>query len=126
MNNTKDFEVAVKNDKELNIGEHKWYGKEDQTKDHSIHDTGKGEPIVIRMFEFKLRPDLETLPSKEQILTPDYLKYLKTQLWSDALRMVLEPRVEITKETCRIFVPCQATTGNSFIDEPKLLQEWIK
>lgn len=124
MQNTKDFEVGIE-DKELKA-EHKWYGKEDQTENHSIHDKGKGEPIVIRMFEFKFRPDLQELPTKEQLLTPEYIKHIKNQLWGDALRMVLEPRVDITKEGCKIFVPCQATTGNSFIDEPKLLQEWLK
>jgi len=123
MQETKDFEVGIKDD-ELKA-EHQWYGKQDQTEEQSIHDTGKGEPVVIRMFEFKFRPDIETTPTKEQLLTPEYIKQIKTQLWGDGLRMVLEPRLDITKEGCKVFVPCQATTGNSFIDEPKLLQEWI-
>lgn len=120
---TKNFEVGL-HDEDLKA-EHKWYGKEDQTEDSSIHDKGKGEPIVIRRFEFKFRPDLQKEPTKEELLTPDYMKSIKAQLWSDGLRMVLEPRVSITKEGCNIFVPCQATTGNSFIEEPKYLQEWI-
>ncbi len=121
---SKNFEFALK-DKDLDAT-HQWYGKEDRTEDTSIHDTGKGEAIVIRMFEFKFRPDLEILPAKEQLLTPDYLKHIKTELWGDGLRMVLEPRVDITKEGCKIFVTCQATSGNSFLDEPKLLQEWTQ
>lgn len=120
---TNNFETVIE-DKDLKA-EHKWYGKEDRTDDSSIHDTGKGEPIVIRMFEFKFPPTLEVLPTKEQLLTPDYIKHIKTQLWGDGMRMVLEPRVQISKEGCKIFAPCQATTGNSFIEEPKLLQEWI-
>lgn len=118
-----NFEVDLE-DKELKAS-HRWFGKEDQTEDKSIHDKGKGEPIVIRQFEFKFRPDLEKLPTKEELLTPDYMKNIKTQLWADGLRLVLEPRVAITKEGCNIFVPCQATTGNSFIEEPKYLQEWL-
>jgi len=122
----KSFEVTVEKDEELGIGEHKWYGKEDRTDDKLMHDKGNGEPVVIRLFEFKFRPDLERLPTKEELLTPEYIKQLNTLLWADALRMVLEPRVEIKKEGCKIFVPCQATTGNSFLEEPKLLQEWTK
>ena len=119
-----NFEVVEENAIETN-SDIKWYGKEDRTEEKSIHDKGKGEPVVIRLFEFKFRPDLERLPTKEELLTPEYIKQLNTLLWADALRMVLEPRVEIKKEGCKIFVPCRATTGNSFLEEPKLLQEWI-
>ena|SRR3990167_5329761 len=126
MSNTKDFEFAVKDDNELGIGEHKWYGKEDRTEEKSMHDTGKGEPVLIRLFEYRFPPTLEILPTKEQILTPEYIKHIQVQLWSDGLRLVMEPRVFIDKESCKVFAPCQATTGNSFLEEPKLLQEWIK
>jgi len=122
---SKDFEFALAEDKEVGVEEHKWYGREDQTDESSMHDKGKGEPIVIRLFEFKFKPTIEKTPTKDEILTPEYLKDLKTQLWADGLRLVLEPRVEIKKEGCKVFAPCQATTGNSFIEEPKLLQEWI-
>ncbi len=123
MNNTFDF--LEKDAVDAPVKDIKWYGKEDRTEDKSIHDVGKGEAIVIRMFEYKFPPTLEVLPTRDELITPQYLKDLKTKLWADALRMVLEPRVEITKEGCKIFVPCQATSGNSFIEEPKLLQEWI-
>ncbi len=121
-----DFELMKEMDTELGIKEHKWYGKEDQTDTNLIHDTGKGEPIVIRMFEFKFPPTLKDLPTKEQILTPEYLKHMQTLLWADSLRLVTEPRVVIDKEGCKIFAPCQARTGSSFSEEPKLLQEWIR
>ena len=119
-----NFEVSLA-DEELKAS-HKWYGKEDQTEDASIYDKGKGEPVVIRRFEFKFRPDLEKLPTKEELLTPDYIKSIKHQLWGDGLRIVLEPRILITKEGCNIFVPCQATTGNNFLEEPKTIQEWTQ
>lgn len=119
-----NFEATLE-DKDLKAS-HKWYGKEDQTQDSSIYDKGKGEPIVIRLFEYRFPPTIAKLPTKEELLTPDYLKYVKTQLWGDGLRVVTEPRVNITQEGCQIFVPCQATTGNSFLEEPKYLQEWIQ
>ncbi len=103
----------------------KWYGKQDQTDYTDIHDTGKGEPVVIRLFEFKFRPDLTETPTKEQLITPEYLKHIDTLLWADALKRVLDPRVEITKEGCKIFVPCIAKSGQSHLDAPKLLQEWL-
>lgn len=124
MEQPKDFEVGI-HDEELQAT-HKWFGKEDQTEDKSIFDKGQGAPVTIRHLEFKLRPDLEKLPTKEEILTPEYVKYLHSSLWGDGLRMVLEPRVRVTKDKIDIFVPCQATTGNSFLEEPKYLQEWIR
>ena len=122
---SKNFEFAVKSDEELKLGEHKWYGKEDQTEDQSIHDKGQGEAVVIRVFEFKFKPGLLATPTAEQLLTPEYLKSIDTQLWGDALRRVMHPRINITKEGCQVFVPCVATTGNSHLENPKLLQEWL-
>ena len=120
-----NFELVQEKDVDLGIGEHKWYGKEDQTEDKSIHDKGKGEPVLIRLFEYRFPPTLEVLPTKEQILTPEYIKQIKVQLWGDGLRLIMEPRVFIDKESCKVFAPCQSTTGNSFLEEPKLLQEWM-
>jgi len=123
---SKDFEFAVKEDKEVGVGEHKWYGKEDRTEETPLHDKAKGEPVVIRLFEFAFRPDLETTPTREQLITPDYLRHIDSSLWGDGLRRVMEPRVEITKTGCKIFVPCVAKTGQSHLEEPKTIQEWIK
>lgn len=121
-----NFELVEENATNSPVKDIKWYGKEDQTEEKSIHDKGKGEPVLIRLFEFRLSPLLETLPTKEQILTPEYIKHLQVQLWSDGLRLIMEPRVVIDKESIKIFAPCQATMGNNFLEEPKLLQEWIK
>lgn len=126
METAKEFELVEENAKDSPVENIKWYGKEDETEQTTMHDTGKGEPIVIRLFEFKFPETLTELPVKEQILTPEYIKHLQVQLWADELRLVLEPRVSITKEGCKIFVPCQARTGANFLDKPKLLQEWIK
>jgi hypothetical protein len=120
----KDFEAIEKNAPETG-GDISWYGKEDATEEHSIHDEGKGEPVVVRLFEFKFRPDLEKLPTKSELLTPSYIKSVDGELWGDGLRRVAEPRIQISKEGCKIFVPCQAATGHSHLEEPKLLQEWL-
>lgn len=121
-----NFNLIKDKDEEVGVGEHNWYGKEDKTEEKLLHDKGTGEPVVIRLFEFKLQPNLDKLPTKEEILTPEYIKYLKVSLWADALRLVMEPRVVIDKESIKIFAPCQATIGNSFLEEPKTIQEWIR
>lgn len=123
--NTETFEAVEQDAIDAPVKDIKWYGKEDRTEDSSIHDKGAGEPIVIRLFEFKFPPTLERLPTEEELLTPEYMKHLNATLWGDALRIVMKPRTNITKEGCKIFVPCQAATGHSFLEAPKLLQEWI-
>lgn len=120
-----DFELVEERATELGIGAHKWYGSQDETKDEVVHDTGKGEPIVLRLFEFKLSPTLERLPTKEEILTPEYIKHLSTLLWADSLRLVTTPEVRIDKENIRVFAACQARTGQNFLEETKLIQELL-
>lgn len=121
-----DFEVVEENALDAPVDNIKWYGKEGQTDEKPMHDTGSGEPVLIRLFEFKFPPTLEKLPTKEELLTPEYIRHIQVNLWSDGLRLAMEPRVHIDKEGCKIFAPCVAATGNSFLEEPKLLQEWIK
>jgi len=118
--------VAIEKDAEdAPVKDIKWYGKKDRTEDESIHDKGKGEPITIRLFEFKFPPNLDKLPTKEELLTKELIRFIKTSLWGDGLRAVLEPRVEIDKDGYKVFVPAQAKTGQSFLENPKTLQEWI-
>ncbi len=119
-----NYEFIKDKDDELGIGEHKWYGREEQTESNLLHDKGVGEPIVIRNFEFARTPGSDK-PTKEQILTAEYVKHLQTLLWADSLRMVLEPRVNITDDKIIISVPCQARTGATIMETPKYLQELI-
>lgn len=119
------FEVVEENAIETNT-DIKWYGREDQTDQTMMHDSGTGTPIVIRLFEFKLPLTITQLPTKEQILTPEYIKQLKIQLWGDSLRLVMEPRVVIDKESIKIFAPCEASAGSTFLEEPKTIQEWVR
>ena len=124
----KNFELVEKNAVDSPVENIKWYGKESQTDEKPMHDKGKGEPVLIRLFEFKFPPTLEHLPTKEEILTPEYLKQVRINLWADGLRLISDDliRIDINKEGCKIFAPCQATTGNSFLEEPKTIQEWTK
>jgi len=108
------------------LGDYKWYGKEAKTQEEAlVQDQGKGDNIVVRVFEFKLSPTLETLPTREQVLTPEYIKHLSTLLWADSLRLVTEPQVRIDKESIKIVALCQARTGQTFLEESKLAQELL-
>lgn len=124
MQDTIDFTAVEEGAKDSPVDNIKWYGKEGETEQAMMHDTGKGEPVVIRLFEFKFPPTIETLPTKEELLTTDYLRHLQTQLWADDLILIMQPRVAIDKEGCKIFAPCKARAGATFLDNPKLLQEW--
>jgi hypothetical protein len=121
-----NFELVEENAVNSPVKDIKWYGKEDKTDEKLLHDKGSGEPVLIRLFEFKTAPNLEKLPTKEEILTPEYIKHLKASLWADGLRLVLEPRVVVDKESIKIFAPCQATMGNNFLETPKTIQEWTQ
>lgn len=121
-----NFELVEENAADSPVKDIKWYGKEDKTDEALMHDKGVGELVDIRLFEFKLKPGLEKLPTEEEILTPDYLKHLKASLWGDGLRLVMQPRVVIDKESIKIFAPCQASTGNNFLEEAKTIQEWTQ
>jgi len=123
---SKTFEVIEFDAVDSPVKDIKWYGKEDRTEDTSIHDRGKGTPVNIRHLEFALKPGMEVKSTREQILTPEYMRFLQTELWADDLRMVLEPRIEIKENTLHIFVPCVSRTGSNFTEDPKLLQEWIR
>lgn len=122
MEFSKEFE-AIETKAPDTKGDIKWYGKEQQTDFADLHDKGYGDKVLIRLFEFKLRPDLRKLPTKEQLITPDYLRVVDAELWGDGLRRVMEPRVKVDKEWARIFVPCVPSAGNSVLEETKLIQE---
>ena len=123
---TTNFEFVKERDEELGIGAHKWYGKEDQTDTNLMHDKGTGDTIVMRFFPYKMNPELKTPPTKEQILTPDYVKHLKVLLWADGLRTVTEPTVKIDKDSYTIGVACQAANGQVITEQSKYLQEWMQ
>lgn len=120
-----DFELIKDLDEKVGVKEHKWYGSENQTEENLMHDPGQGEGIVIRHWEYQRDPSKEK-PTKDQILTPEYIKQLQMLLWADSLKLVMEPRVEVTEDKILIFAPCQARAGATFSEEPKYLQEWIK
>lgn len=102
-------------------GDIKWYGKEQQTDNIDLNPTNTGEKVIIRLEEFKLNPTLKKEPTKEQLLTPEYLRVVDARLWGDGLRRVMEPRVHVGNGLARIFIPCVAAAGQTILEEPQML-----
>lgn len=76
-------------------------------------DLGDGKEIILRQFQYMFPPNLTEKPTKEQILTDGYKKFLEAQLWMvDNLELVMEPRVVIEEKGFRIFATCQPRKGN--------------
>lgn len=89
-----------------------WYGSTMETERHNIEDPAQGRPIILRKFEFKYNPALKGKPTKKQILTKDYIKFLENTLWADNLEMIQDPKVAFHKTGFTIFATCQAKRGN--------------
>ena len=121
---TPDFELIKELDEQVGVKEHKWYGKEDSTEETQMHDKGKGELALPRMEVWKLDPT-KPVPTKEQLLTPEYIQQIKIRLWSDGLRLAEGPTVRIDGHTAVVGYVCVPATGQNFLEEPKYLQEWL-
>lgn len=82
-----------------------------QTDGVRIEDPGTGRPIIMRHFEYRYLPN-GPKPTKEQLLTPDYIKHLENVLWADSLEMIMPPKVVFYNKGFKIFATCQAKKGN--------------
>lgn len=107
----KKFELIEGNVLDAPVRDVKWEGHELQVQSDPILDGGTGKPVIMRTYEFRFPPGLKGRPTKEQILTPAYKKYLDLVLWTDGLEMVQEPKVVIKKRGFYIFATCQAKRG---------------
>lgn len=103
-----------------------WNASQVQTPETRIEDAGSGRPIILRQFDFKYDPTLKGRPTKEQILTEDYKRYLNTLLWADELELVQEPKVVFEDKGFKVFAVCQARKGSMlphYANKPLPLQE---
>lgn len=85
-----------------------------ETEGVKIQDAQQGNAILIRQFKFVYSPTVKKKPTKAQILTKDYIKYLENVLWADNLELITEPRVHIHKSGFIVFAPCKPKRGNIF------------
>jgi hypothetical protein len=89
-----------------------WYAGNMETEGHRIDEPGTGKPIILRRFQYARNPAIKRKPTKEDVLTPGYIKYLENGLWADNMEMIMEPKVVIDKKHITVFATCQAKKGN--------------
>lgn len=82
-----------------------------QTDSFRLEDPATGQPVIMRHFEYRYPPS-GPKPTKEQLLTTDYIRHLENGLWADALEMIMPPKVVFYEKGFRIFATCQAKKGN--------------
>lgn len=105
-----------------------WTAREVETESESYleEDTGEGNPVVIRMFEFGMNPEAfkQANPTTQDIFNSHY-KGIEVALWKDGLKVVPEvnPRIVLTPEKgiYRIFVTARAARGHLLTDVPNTL-----
>lgn len=102
------------------------YGANLETPTARLVDSGDGKSVLIRLFEFKMNPELKGDIDK-QLLFNSHAKQIQTILWADGLKPFDEvsPRVIIdtVKGEYKIFISCVARSSTAFIEIPKLLSQ---
>lgn len=93
-----------------------WNGAQVETGEQRLDDPGTGKPIILRRFEFSYNPAIKYRPTKKDILTKDYLRFLDNRLWADELELIAEPRVVFGDTSFSVFVTCQAKKGSRIPD----------
>lgn len=112
-------------------GEHNWFGQELEVNSDPLIDSGTGENILLRVFDFGANPaNLKRDKPTKQQLFDSHVKQILTMLWSDGLEPAkdINPLIQISKkkEKYRILMWCRAKAGVTWSDKPRTLQELIK
>lgn len=111
----------------MDLDKYNYYGSTMEAEPQQIKDGGYGRPIIVRRFQFKFPLTQKGIPTKEQLITPEYKKYLENALWADNLEMIQEPRLVYEKGGFSVFATCQAKKGNkipdAYIDQLRPLQD---
>lgn len=92
-------------------------------------DTGYGQEIVIRTYEFAMNPKYagQNVPAQE--IFNSHLRGIESLLWQDGMKPYLgiEPRLIFSKDRSKylIIVGAEAARGQWFNEQPKTLTELI-
>ena len=110
------------------IGDTKYeYGADLHTEGTPLIDPGTGKTISIRVFQFKMNPEMKKNLPNNQSLFNAHSKQIATILWADGLRPFEEsaPRViiDMKKGFYQFFVPCEARLHQMFFDKPQNLNK---
>ena len=104
-----------------------WFGSQIQTEATPMIDSGIGRPLILRTFEFAIKPNQQRKVTKQELFNAHW-PYIRTLIWSDGLvaNTDVEPRVVVGKKRYRIFILCEPKFRTLVADKPKTLQEVFK
>lgn len=106
----------------------KWESNQIETDEHPLVDSGTGNKIILRCFEYRANPEAFKLhrPSKQELFSA-HARSIEMFLWKDGLLPLphIKPKIIISKnrQKYRIFVGAQAKNNEVIADRPKTLQE---
>lgn len=109
--------------------EGKWYGQTLESAGVPMIDSKSGKPLVLRTFEFALKPSALGKERPDQAsLFNFHWPQIKTIIWSDGLieNRDVSPRVIIGKKRYRIFVLCEPKFRTAIVERPTDLQTIFK
>ena len=105
------------------------YGANLDVKGVPLRDPGTGRTVTIRVFQFKMNPNIKQFPDRKQLFNT-HARQIKTILWGDGLIPLEEvnPRViiDMKKHMYTFFIPCKARREVLFMEKPKNLSEMLK
>lgn len=129
----KKFKAIEKNAKNLpskKIEDLQWEGEEvtAQSETKLESDTGTGQAVVIRFFEFGANPEVfkQHKPTAQELFN-SHRKGIEALLWRDGLRPFdgVEPRLMFSKngKNYRFIITCIPSTV--LVDKPKTLSQLL-
>ncbi len=133
MAKSKRFKLVEKKAKDTPLGDIenlKWEGEELQaeSKTKITEDTGVGQAIVLRFFEFGANPESFKIhkPTAQELFN-SHLKGIESLLWRDGLKFYHDtpPRLMFSKDSKKycFIIPCTTTRGSLLTQKTQTLSE---
>lgn len=125
---TTDDPSNLKAGEGIQIGDTKYdYGADLKIDPTPLIDVAQGRTVAIRLFEFKMNPEVINKAIDKQELFNQHAKQIRTILWADGLQPLEEvsPRVilNISKGEYQIFIPCISRSSTAFIEKAQNLSQ---
>ena len=112
----------------VTVGDTKYeYGADLHAEGTPLVDPGIGKTVSIRVFQFKMNPEMKKNIPDKQSLFNSHAKQIATILWADGLCPFEEtpPHVIINKKKgfYQMLIPCEARPHQIFFDRPQNLNQ---
>lgn len=128
----KKFKAIEKDAVNAPVKDVEWEGEEIQTESTTKleQDTGTGQAIVLRFFDFASNPDTfkQHTPTAQELFN-GHMRGIESILWRDGLKPFdgLEPRFMFSKNKMhyRFIIACISRLGSVLTDTPRTLTQLI-